>query len=243
MKSVWGALALVALAAVTATADESATSSQSGNGVTAAPDPATGLPAWRLAVDPFDRGGYGLGIYRRLNRNWDGGVQVITSINSNENDRVTTGPLYSDADTSLSASSSRENRVTLSFDARRWYAPLERVSVFLGPRLDYGYASTHREEIRYDSGENERSLNRTGDSSEQSIGAALTLGGDLRLLSNLSAQIAFQPLSFSYYWRDSDDYELYTTPFETRERASDGADQGTSFRTNLSADFFVTLYW
>ncbi len=253
MDSVRQLLVVVVLVVATATAaaamataaraDEPAPPAPSGSVATTTPPQAAGLPTWRLAVEPFGSGGYGLGVYRRLSPRWDGGIQVFTDLRDSESDRVTTDPVYADADTVLNRSSDRGNTIALSFDARRWFSPLERVSVFLGPRLNYTYQSGHRREVWYRSGTEGGLDERTGDSSRQSTGAALLLGGDLRLLANLSMQVTLQPLRFYYLWEDRETREVVVDQVVTRDSASAASEQGTSFTTSLSTGFSITLYW
>ncbi len=211
----------------------------------AAPAPLYALPTWRLEADPFNQyDSYSLGVYRRIDAQWDLGLQFATGVGDRNGQGVATGEGWDVPTVTSRLAGYNSFSLGVTVQARTWYPLGRRVAFFLGPQVSYRYGSITSGEGRLtdrDPGADVINV-RSMDERTQRWGTGLTLGGDLILLPRLSISIALLPVSYSYAWghRDHRYVEIGSGRLDVEDRQEEFHNSG--FATDLSGEFFVSFH-
>lgn len=209
------------------------------------------VPKWRFntafiwSYDPA------VGIYRRVGRNWDLGLQLSGRISTSDTEDEDFGRRILNSETDWEDFEERDSETNrYSFAAatelRRWKEKSRKLSLFYGLRLKFSYNKTEEyrryDRIRVESGPDEiRMQESRTDRKTTGLGMAPLMGVDVGLLSHISAAIILAPVGFGISWVDRDEYRIYSyVDGATRTEIFDAvSDHG---ETSLAWEFSPKLY-
>jgi hypothetical protein len=203
------------------------------------------VPKWRFYTQVFWSSDPSVGVYRRIGKRWDCGLQLSGSFWGQDGDEEWLDQRIDDEQTDRETGSEGESSsdnlyLVATTEVRRWKPQSERLLLFYGVRLDFSY--TDSEENRFsrrvtEQGQSESIRDREYFSERESYRLSLApiLGVDLPLLDHLSVAIVLAPVSLSRSWHDNRSVST--------ERHEEGTSQVLYWSESKSDDAGNKLGW